>query len=416
MKEASESLQDVTSGNTWTAAGHSVDILIAAVQELSLARNLDTIMVIVRRAARELTGADGATFVLRDGDLCFYAEENAIQPLWKGLRFPMTACISGWTMMNRKPAVIEDIYSDARIPIDAYRPTFVKSLAMVPIRTAAPVGAIGNYWAERHQAGPQEVRLLQALADSTSIAMENVKLYGELEQRVRERTAQLEVANKELESFSYSVSHDLRAPLRAIDGFSRMLERDSAETLGEKGRGHLQRIRAAAGRMDQLTEDLLSLARVTTLEIERKKIDLSRMARDILEILRQQAPDREAEIRIADGIEASCDGRLVKAVLENLLSNAWKYTSKQPSARIEFGVEEGLDKIRAFFVKDNGAGFDMTYAGRLFGAFQRLHSDKEFPGNGVGLATVQRIVRKHGGRVWAESEPGKGATFRFTLE
>lgn len=411
-----ESTQDPTSAHTWTADGHAVDILIAAVQELSLARSLEGIMAIVRRAARELTGADGATFVLRDGDRCFYAEENAIQPLWKGMRFPLSACVSGWAMQNRKAAVIPDIYDDPRVPAEAYRPTFVKSLAMVPIRTAEPVGAIGNYWAKPHLAGAEEVRLLQALADSTSIAMENVQLYGELEQRVRERTAQLEVANKELESFSYSVSHDLRAPLRAISGFGRMLESEAAEALGEKGRGHLQRILAAAGRMDQLTEDLLALARVTALEIVRKPADLSQAAGSILETLRQQAPDRKAEVLIAPGVTASCDAHLVTAVLENLLSNAWKYTSKQSEARIEFGVERATGAVPVFFVKDNGAGFDMAYAGKLFGAFQRLHSEKEFPGNGVGLATVQRIVRKHGGRIWAESEPGKGATFRFTLE
>ena len=411
-----ESTQDPTSAHTWTADGHAVDILIAAVQELSLARSLEGIMAIVRRAARELTGADGATFVLRDGDRCFYAEENAIQPLWKGMRFPLSACVSGWAMQNRKAAVIPDIYDDPRVPAEAYRPTFVKSLAMVPIRTAEPVGAIGNYWAKPHLAGAEEVRLLQALADSTSIAMENVQLYEELERRVRERTAQLEVANKELESFSYSVSHDLRAPLRAISGFGRMLESEAAEALGEKGRGHLQRILAAAGRMDQLTEDLLALARVTTLEIVRKPADLSQAAGSILETLRQQAPDRKAEVLIAPGVTVSCDARLVTAVLENLLSNAWKYTSKQSEARIEFGVERATGAVPVFFVKDNGAGFDMAYAGKLFGAFQRLHSEKEFPGNGVGLATVQRIVRKHGGRIWAESGPGKGATFRFTLE
>jgi light-regulated signal transduction histidine kinase (bacteriophytochrome) len=244
--------------------------------------------------------------------------------------------------------------------------------------------------------------------------MENVKLYGELEQRVRERTSQLEVANKELESFSYSVSHDLRAPLRAIDGFSSMLERE--EGLGETGRGYVQRIRKAAGRMDRLTGDLLALARVTTLETARQTTNLSQMAREIMDTLRQQAPDRQAEIRIADGLAASCDLHLVKAALENLLSNAWKYTSKQAVARIEFGVGDGPDKVPVYYLRDNGAGFDMAYASKLFGAFQRLHSDKEFPGNGVGLATVQRIVRKHGGRIWAESEPGKGATFRFTLE
>ncbi|MBS1191875.1 MAG: diguanylate cyclase protein [Rhodocyclaceae bacterium] len=172
--------------------------LVGVVQELSLARDLETVMAIVRRAARELTGADGATFVLRDGDQCFYAEENAIEPLWKGKRFPMSICISGWVMLNRQSTVIEDIYADPRIPAAAYRPTFVRSLAMVPIRTLDPLGAIGNYWAKPYRPSPEQLKVLQALADTTAVAMENVKIYAELEERVRQRTAELEGANGQL--------------------------------------------------------------------------------------------------------------------------------------------------------------------------------------------------------------------------
>lgn len=176
----------------------AIEELVDVVQRLSLARDLETVMSIVRVAARDLTGADGATFVLRDKDQCFYADENAIAPLWKGRRFPMDACISGWAMLHGESAVIEDIYQDDRIPVDAYRPTFVKSLAMVPIRRIDPVGAIGNYWARRHRPTDAEVKLLQALADSTAVALENVRIYGELEQRVRDRTAELQDLNEEL--------------------------------------------------------------------------------------------------------------------------------------------------------------------------------------------------------------------------
>jgi diguanylate cyclase (GGDEF)-like protein len=176
----------------------AIEELVTVVQKLSLARDLETVMSIVRVAARELTGADGATFVLRQDEHCFYAEENAISPLWKGRRFPMETCISGWVMIHREPALIEDIYKDARIPVDAYRPTFVRSLAMVPIRTLDPIGAIGNYWAKRHRPTAEQVRLLQALADTTAVALENVRVYAELEQRVRDRTAQLQVVNNEL--------------------------------------------------------------------------------------------------------------------------------------------------------------------------------------------------------------------------
>jgi len=172
--------------------------LVRAVQELSLARDLEQVQHIVRVTARELVGSDGATFVLRDGEQCYYADEDAIEPLWKGSRFPIEACISGWTMLNKQPAVIEDIYLDDRIPHAAYRPTFVKSLAMVPIRSLDPIGAIGNYWADEHLATPEEIALLQALADATSVAMENITVYNQLEQRVADRTAALEQANSEI--------------------------------------------------------------------------------------------------------------------------------------------------------------------------------------------------------------------------
>lgn len=176
--------------------------LIEVVQELSLARDVPTLQQIVRTAARELTGADGATFILRDGGKCYYADEDAITPLWKGQRFPMEACISGWVMMHKQPALITDIYQDPRIPAVAYRPTFVKSLAVVPIRTLDPIGAIGNYWAHTHTPTEREVRLLQALADSTAVAMESIRIVSELEERVRSRTAELELANAEIRKLS----------------------------------------------------------------------------------------------------------------------------------------------------------------------------------------------------------------------
>lgn len=176
----------------------ALELLVDVVQELSLTRTLDAVMQIVRTAARRLTAADGATFVLRDGDQSYYADEDAIAPLWKGRRFPMSECISGWVMLNREPAVISDIYADARIPAAAYRPTFVKSLAIVPIRTIAPLGAIGIYWAVSRQTTEREVRLLQTLADTTALSMENVQVYQELEQRVRSRTAELQQANEDL--------------------------------------------------------------------------------------------------------------------------------------------------------------------------------------------------------------------------
>jgi PAS domain S-box-containing protein len=235
-----------------------------------------------------------------------------------------------------------------------------------------------------------------------------------LERRVAERTAQLELANRELEAFSYSVSHDLRAPLRSIDGFSQALLAEYTDRLDAQGRDWLRRVRAATQRMAQLIDDLLSLSRVTRSELRRERVDLSAMARAFAAELQRAQPDRRVTFAIADGLVVDGDSRLLRVAVENLLDNAWKFTAKHPEARVEFGVAQ-QDGTRAYFVRDDGAGFDMAYAGKLFVPFQRLHGVAEFEGTGVGLATVQRIVHRHGGRVWAEGAVERGATFYFTL-
>ncbi|MFC1680126.1 ATP-binding protein, partial [Elusimicrobiota bacterium] len=236
----------------------------------------------------------------------------------------------------------------------------------------------------------------------------------ELESRVDRRTAELQAANKELEAFAYSVSHDLRAPLRSIDGFSLALIEDCEDKLDEQGKDHLRRVRAAAQRMGRLIDDMLTLSRVTRSGLVRKKVDLSELAHMITRDFRKSQFDRDVEFTVQDGLAVSGDARLLHIMMENLLANAWKFTSKKPASKIAFGAEpRGEEKV--FFVRDNGAGFDMRYADKLFGVFQRLHKAAEFPGTGIGLATVQRIVDRHGGRVWAESSPGKGAAFYFTL-
>jgi signal transduction histidine kinase len=236
-----------------------------------------------------------------------------------------------------------------------------------------------------------------------------------LEARVAQRTQALTAANRELESFSYSVSHDLRAPLRAVDGFSQALLEDEGERISEDGHEHLRRLRAAATRMGQLIDDLLTLSRITRAELRREPVDLSALGRDVADTLRRSEPDRDTTFDIAPGLTTRGDPRLLRVALENLLGNAWKFTSQRSGARIELFAESqgGLPR---YCVRDNGVGFDMAYAGKLFSPFQRLHRPDEFPGTGIGLATVQRIIHRHGGDIGVEAVLGGGATFCFTLE
>lgn len=387
--------------------------LVGAVKELSLARDLPSVCEIVRGAARALTGADGATFVLRDQDRCYYVDEDAIAPLWKGKKFPMSACISGWVMNHGEPVILPDIYADARIPREAYLPTFVKSMAMVPIRTANPIGAIGNYWADNRTASDDELALLQALADSTSVALENIQVYNELEQRVRDRTKQLQAANRELEAFSSSVSHDLRSPLSNIAGFAGLLAADEDLMRVPKWEQKVRRIIEASARMNGLIDDLLHLAQMTREDLMCQDIDLAVIANEVAQSIIGNDCRRCVEWNIAEQMPAFGDPRLLRIVFENLLSNAWKYTGKCAHSVIEVGMTSG--SAPSYFVRDNGAGFDMRHVERLFAPFQRLHSQSEFAGTGIGLTTVQRIVHKHGGEIWAESACNRGATFYFKL-
>jgi light-regulated signal transduction histidine kinase (bacteriophytochrome) len=280
---------------------------------------------------------------------------------------------------------------------------------------------------------PLEIEFVSQIANHLGVALQHAELLASLRleimvrqqaeeraqalnQGLRQAILELKAVNRELEAFSYSVSHDLRAPLRSIDGFSQALLEDYQEQLDSTGNEYLRRIRSATQRMGQLIDDLLTLSRVTRSDIHRESVDLSQIARCICNDLQEGQPERQVEFVIQSGLLTSGDARLLHVMLENLLNNAWKFTSKHAQARIEVGGALQENGIPVYFVRDDGAGFDMAYTHKLFGPFQRLHGMQEFPGNGIGLATVQRIVHRHGGRVWAEAELEGGATFYLTLQ
>ncbi len=664
--------------------------LAEVVERIGAVRDLPSLTAIVRRAVVELTGADGASVVLRDKGECHYVDEDAIGPLWKGQRFPLEACISGWAMLHGETVVVEDIYADARIPHAAYRDTFVKSLAMVPVGRDRARAAIGCYWASRHSASKEEVELQQAVADAMAVGLANLELFagmesarkaaeaaaaaaheseqrfratfeqaavgiallapdghwlqvnerlcdivaysrdellgmtfqdishpddleadlacvaqllagerdsyalekryrrkdaalvwvnltvslvrhadgsphhfiavvediqrrkeaeaalraseanlreaqrlarignwewdlrtdrhdwseeiyrlygrdpalppaifpevqryftpeswaglagaveaalkdgrayecdaevvradgshrwvtarGEvvrdadgvltrlhgtvqditerkqaaaalqalnasLEQRVEQRTAELTAANRELDSFAYAVSHDLRAPLRAMSGFSHALLEDYGEQLDGQARTFLEQIGIASRKMGELIDGLLALSRHSRGVLVRETVDVSALATDILAQLARGQPERAVRTEVEPGLMVRGSARMIEAVLQNLLGNAWKYTARTAAPAIRVG-RGAVGEVHGICVADNGAGFDMAYAGQLFQPFRRLHREDEFPGIGIGLATVHRIVRRHGGEIDVQAEPDKGATFCFTL-
>lgn len=511
--------------------------LVAVVRELSLARDLEMIMQIVRRAARELTGADGATFVLKDGNQCYYAEENAITPLWKGRRFPLSECISGWVMLHRQSVAIEDIYQDPRIPQDAYRPTFVKSLLMVPVRQDDPIAAIGNYWATPRMPTEDEVALLQALADTTAVALDNVRVYEQLKaseerfhmladhipnlawmahadgwvfwfnQRWYEYTGtqleqiqgwgwqstldpdvlprvlgqwkaslkdsrpgemifpikgadgvfrpfltrvipivdetgkttcwfgtntditvqknaetalqhlanRLAQSNKELEDFAFVASHDLQAPLRKVQMFSDLLQQSLGDDLSPTSMDYLSRLQKAVKRMQDLISDLLDLSRVNRKGDSFQKLDLAEVAKTVLDDLDADIRDAEATVVVGDLCTLDGDSRQLEQLLKNLLENSIKFRRKdvRPLVKVTSRIENGTCLLT---VADNGIGFDEVYKDQIFEVFKRLHAENsEYPGTGIGLSLVKKIVERHNGSIEVHSRPNHGASFTIHL-
>lgn len=382
--------------------------LVSVVQKLSLARDLTTVVELVKSAARELSGADGASFILREGSLSSYVDEDAISPLWKGKRFPMEQCVSGWSMINKASTVIPDIYKDPRVPVDAYRPTFVKSMVMVPIRQSDPIGAVGTYWARAYAATAEEVSLLQSLADFTAITIENITLYKNLEQRVLQRTA-------DLESFTYALTHDIQSPLRMMNFAVEVFQTEYKDVLDDNGRQLLARMATKGKEMHQLIDGLMNLFRMTKQDMNESLVPMKQLAEEVAHDILQQEEHRKIALKIEDLPSVHADAVLLRQVWANLLWNAVKYTKSTPHAFINVSADK-FDGRYIYAVEDNGAGFDMRYYDKLFTPFQRLHSRAEFEGAGLGLSMVEKIIQRHDGKIWAQSSLGRGSTFYFSLK
>jgi signal transduction histidine kinase len=380
--------------------------LPAAILELSRLRDTAEVVQVIRREARELTGADGVAFVLREGDEVHYVDEDAVGPLWKGQRFPADACISGWAILHRETVVIEDVFADPRVPHELYRPTFVRSLAMVPVGAEAPIGALGAYWAHPHRPAAEEVRLLEALAASAAVAVANAWLAEELRR--------VEAARDELLE---NAAHELRTPLTPlrlqVDGLARAMERgEGPERLAHA----VERLDENLGRLEQLVEGLERLPPATARAARTNDgpaVDLAAVARDVLARL---APAlRESGSELALHAEAPVvgrwDRRRLDEVVGHLLSNAIRFGSGRP---IEVRVEEEQGRAR-FSVRDGGIGVAAADRERIFRRFERAVSSREYGGLGLGLWQARRIVEAHGGLLHLESEPGRGSTFTVLL-
>jgi signal transduction histidine kinase len=391
-----------------------IEDLLAVLRGLSAAHDLEGVQAVIRTSVRRVVGgADGITFVLRDADRCFYADEDAIAPLWKGQRFPMSTCISGWVMLNGAAAVIEDIYADPRIPIDEYRPTFVKSLAMVPMRREGPIGALGAYWASRHRPTDDEVRTLEAIADAVSIALMNVHLIGDMQRALEEARR----ANRAKDEFLAMVSHELRTPLTAVLGWTAMLRKGTLPAA--TATRALEAVERNARAQLALVEDLLATSQAARgrLELAWQPTVIHDVVHETVESLRPEATANQLTLTTAldDVGTIPADPDRVRQIVWNLVKNAVEFTPEGGTIHATLRAAPGAVEIE---VCDSGEGIAPELLPHVFDRFRQADSSptRRHGGLGLGLALVRDLVELHGGRVAAHSEgEGRGARFVVSL-
>lgn len=383
--------------------------LVETILQLSNCHSLDEIVAVLRDKTRGLVGADGVSIVLRDADKCFYVEENATGPLWKGKRFPLTACISGWCMLHREQVSIVDIYVDDRIPHDAYRPTFVKSLAMTPIRSADPVGAIGAYWASNHQATPDELTTLQALGDSAAMALKNSQLIDTLKETSRRKDA-----------FLSMLAHELRNPLAPIRNGLHLLQLQ--ENLSEPVQQASEIMERQVVHLTRVVDDLLDVARINNgkVAIKRSKVDLATLVRQAVNDHRQEIESAGLSLKLEiplSSIWFEGDSTRLTQAFNNVIDNARKYTPAGGSISVALRADEGL-KSATVEVEDTGVGIAPPLLSGIFEAFTQADTslDRSAGGLGLGLSLASGFIKLHGGTITAISEgAGKGSRFTITL-
>lgn len=390
--------------------------LVETVQKLSLARNIDTITQIVRTVARKIIGADGATFVLRDNNLCYYVDEDAISPLWKGSRFPIETCISGWAMLNKQSVVIENIYEDSRIPIDAYRPTFVKSLVMVPIRQVDPIGAIGNYWSSHKRPTQDEVNELQALADITAVSIENIEVRNKLESQIEERDQmllQLTKQKDQLEEFTHIVAHNMRAPLSNLLLLSDMIKQSNAP---EEKLMYIEKQQPIIDYIHQTFEELVEAIYIKRdFSVVRDLVNIEECIINAQNLLQGEITESKALITydLSEANTAYFPRKYLDSIIFNLLSNSLKYRSpdKIPTIHIKCYKKEGWT---FFEITDNGLGIDLKKNGdKIFMLRKTFHEHPKAKGFGLFITRTQ--IEAMGGSISLKSEPAQGSTFTIKL-
>jgi two-component system CheB/CheR fusion protein len=388
--------------------------LVQVIQDLSAAKSLSDITVMVRKAARKIAQADGVTFVLKDQDMCSYVDEEAIAPLWKGQKFPLNACVSGWAMIHKEAVIIEDIYKDTRVPIDAYRPTFVKSMAMTPIRQENPIGAIGTYWKDQHRPTSEQMELLQALANSASIAIENVGLYNSLSDGI----TQLKKANQAKDEFLMNLSHELRTPLNAIIGWSEILTEDNSDK-NQLSEG-LQIILKNSNHQLHIVEDLMDSSRILVGRIHLKPVMV-----DLHQIVRQSIAGQQTIImkkNILVDMKTELNSATIKAdpvrlrqIVDNIIVNALKFSFK--NGKIDVRLKKSGPNVE-LIVQDQGEGIDESLLPHVFERLKQgdESTTRKHGGLGLGLSIAKHLTEASDGQIKAESAGmGQGATFTVSF-